>query len=235
MLVHDAVDAERPTPPRRGATTAACGASHCRGCGRSRARAAAGGIRRHSGCLRAWLLRPAADGQARGDRSWLPCSCRSRSSGRERRTGIALPRPSRAAELVEGLRAPTYRQSCESCGVPVIHKTGDASRPRPPQMQTAEVTRRRALLRVQLDHQLLLRRDRNVRTRRALEHPAAERVPIDRDPRRAARRARPDPSPSSTDTCSRDFMRTRTSWPGCTMEARDVDATSDSPRRGDAG
>src|SRR6478672_3967080 len=48
----------------------------------------------------------------------------------------------------------------------------------------------RQLLRIQLDDQLLLRRDRNVRACRTLEHPAAERVAIDREPgqRDAARR-----------------------------------------------
>src|SRR3954471_8443412 len=38
------------------------------------------------------------------------------------------------------------------------------------------------LLRIQLDYQLLLRRDRDVRARRTVEHPAAERLAIYREP-----------------------------------------------------
>src|SRR5206468_1667379 len=37
-------------------------------------------------------------------------------------------------------------------------------------------------LAVQLDHQLFLRRDRNARPLRTLEHPAAERLLVDREP-----------------------------------------------------
>jgi len=90
-----------------------------------------------------------------------------------------------------GVKVPTVGRKRPN-DVKLFHSNADAvDRPRPRRHSYLVLLLPAtgwSLLRIQLDDQLFLRRDRNVRAGGTLEHPAAERLLVDGDPgkRRAA-------------------------------------------------
>src|SRR4051812_33735160 len=88
------------------------------------------------------------------------------------RSGIALPRPSHAVGSNGGEGpdpAPCFEQLIPRLRLRMARR--------------ARYRGRYGSLAVQLDDELLLRRDRDARPLRTLQHPAAERLLVDREPR----------------------------------------------------